>query len=62
MTFISPPLGGFFVYGDSMKDHEKTILELIIMGGLIGVAKVLVGSEQLTFRKRSLKDAIARRG
>lgn len=33
-----------------MQDHEKTILELIIMGGLIGVAKVLVGSEHLTFR------------
>lgn len=33
-----------------MQDHEKTILELVIMGGLIGVAKVLVGHEQLTFR------------
>ncbi|KVP60816.1 holin [Burkholderia ubonensis] len=33
-----------------MQEHEKTILELVIMGGLIGVAKVLVGSEQLTFR------------
>ncbi|MBU9693353.1 phage holin family protein [Burkholderia multivorans] len=32
-----------------MQDHEKTILELIVMGGLIG-AKVLVGSDQLTFR------------
>ncbi|MBN3727261.1 phage holin family protein [Burkholderia sp. Ac-20379] len=33
-----------------MQDHEKTILELVIMGGLIGVAKVLVGSEPLTLR------------
>ncbi|CAG9256021.1 phage holin family protein [Paraburkholderia caribensis] len=33
-----------------MQEHEKTILELIIMGALIGVAKVLVGSETLTFR------------
>ncbi|MDN7671355.1 holin [Burkholderia oklahomensis] len=33
-----------------MQEHDKTILELVIMGGLIGVAKVLVGSEQLTFR------------
>ncbi|KVL66572.1 phage holin family protein [Burkholderia ubonensis] len=33
-----------------MQEHEKTILELVIMGGLIGVAKVLVGSEQLTYR------------
>ncbi|KVU27570.1 phage holin family protein [Burkholderia ubonensis] len=33
-----------------MQEHEKTILELVIMGGLIGVAKVLVGSEHLTFR------------
>ncbi|RQS69226.1 holin [Burkholderia sp. Bp8963] len=33
-----------------MQDHEKTILELIIMGALIGIAKLLVSSEQLTFR------------
>lgn len=33
-----------------MKEHEKTILELIIMGALIGIAKLLVSSEQLTFR------------
>ncbi|ALX11464.1 holin [Burkholderia cepacia JBK9] len=33
-----------------MQDHEKLILELIGMGGLIGIAKVLVGGEQLTFR------------
>ncbi|MFM0326074.1 phage holin family protein [Caballeronia glebae] len=33
-----------------MQEHEKTILELIIMGALIGIAKVLVGSETLTFR------------
>ncbi|AOI60383.1 phage holin family protein [Burkholderia diffusa] len=33
-----------------MQEHEKTILELIVMGGLIGIAKVLVGSEHLTFR------------
>lgn len=33
-----------------MQEHEKTILELIIMGALIGVAKLLVSSEELTFR------------
>ncbi|SMG00322.1 phage holin family protein [Burkholderia singularis] len=33
-----------------MQEHEKTILELIVMGALIGIAKVLVGHEQLTFR------------
>ncbi|KVD35416.1 holin [Burkholderia ubonensis] len=33
-----------------MQDHEKTILELSIMGALIGIAKLLVSSEQLTFR------------
>lgn len=33
-----------------MQEHEKTILELIIMGALIGIAKLLVSSEQLTFR------------
>ncbi|KVE27261.1 holin [Burkholderia singularis] len=33
-----------------MQEHEKTILELIIMGALIGIAKVLVGHENLTFR------------
>lgn len=36
--------------GEPMQDHEKTILELVIMGALIGIAKVLVGGEQLTFR------------
>lgn len=34
----------------TMQEHEKTILELIIMGALIGIAKLLVSSEQLTFR------------
>ncbi|KVR92124.1 phage holin family protein [Burkholderia vietnamiensis] len=33
-----------------MQDHEKTFLELIIMGALIGIAKLLVSSEQITFR------------
>ncbi|KVM70118.1 holin [Burkholderia ubonensis] len=33
-----------------MQEHEKTILELVIMGAFIGIAKVLVGHEQLTFR------------
>ncbi|MDN7676441.1 holin [Burkholderia oklahomensis] len=33
-----------------MTEHEKTILELIIIGAFIGVAKVLVGHGQLTFR------------
>nr|WP_232356788.1 phage holin family protein [Burkholderia multivorans] len=54
VDFWQPPRGnsgGFLFYcGGGMQDHEKTILELIIMGGLIGIAKVLVGSDQLTFR------------
>lgn len=33
-----------------MRDEELTIIELIIMGGLIGIAKVLVEHVQLTFR------------
>lgn len=33
-----------------MQEHEKTFLELIVMGALIGIAKLLVSSEQLTFR------------
>lgn len=33
-----------------MQEHEKTFLDLIIMGALIGIAKLLVSSEQLTFR------------
>ncbi|MGP8443123.1 holin [Burkholderia vietnamiensis] len=33
-----------------MQEHEKTFLELIIMGALIGIAKLLVSSEQITFR------------
>ena len=33
-----------------MQEHEKTFLELLIMGAFIGVAKLLVGSEALTFR------------
>lgn len=33
-----------------MRDEELTIIELIIMGGLIGIAKVLVEHVRLTFR------------
>ncbi len=33
-----------------MQEHEKTFMELIIMGALIGIAKLLVSSETLTFR------------
>ncbi|MBR8085169.1 phage holin family protein [Burkholderia vietnamiensis] len=33
-----------------MQEHERTFLELIVMGALIGIAKLLVSSEQLTFR------------
>ncbi|RQR37862.1 phage holin family protein [Burkholderia sp. Bp9142] len=33
-----------------MQEPEKTIAELIVMGALIGIAKLLVSSEQLTFR------------
>ncbi|SAK15838.1 phage holin family 2 protein [Burkholderia multivorans] len=33
-----------------MQDHERTFWGLVIMGALIGVAKLLVSDEQLTFR------------
>ncbi|OTG86498.1 holin [Acinetobacter sp. ANC 4558] len=33
-----------------MDNHEKTILTLIIIGGLIGMSKLLVSSEKITFR------------
>ena len=33
-----------------MQDHEKTLLTLIVIGGLIGVSKLLVSPEKLTFR------------
>lgn len=33
-----------------MQEPEKTILEMIAMGALIGVAKLLVGNEALTLR------------
>jgi hypothetical protein len=33
-----------------MQDWEKSFWGLAIMGALIGVAKLLVGSEELTFR------------
>lgn len=33
-----------------MQEHEKTFLELTIMGALIGIAKLLVSSEAITFR------------
>ncbi|MEM5449843.1 MULTISPECIES: holin [Paraburkholderia] len=33
-----------------MQEPDKTLLELIFVGALIGVAKLLVSSEQLTFR------------
>ncbi|HDR9203747.1 TPA: hypothetical protein QDB48_005125 [Burkholderia vietnamiensis] len=46
MRVILPPSGGFFVYGDSRQDHEKTIPEWTIIGALIGVAKLPVGSTQ----------------
>lgn len=34
----------------AMQEHEKTILELIIMGALIAVAKLLVSRDELTPR------------
>lgn len=33
-----------------MKESDKTIVELIITGGLIGIAKLMVGHEPLSFR------------
>jgi hypothetical protein len=33
-----------------MQEHEKTFMELAIMGALIGIAKLLVSSETITFR------------
>jgi hypothetical protein len=36
--------------GDRMQEHEKTFLELLAMGALIGIAKLLVSSEALTLR------------
>ena len=33
-----------------MQDHEKTLLTLLLIGGLIGMSKLLVSTEKLTFR------------
>ncbi|MEN8282387.1 holin [Acinetobacter gerneri] len=33
-----------------MQDHEKTFLTVILIGGLIGMGKLLVSTEKLTFR------------
>lgn len=33
-----------------MQDHEKSILYLMLIGGLIGMSKLLVSSEKLTIR------------
>lgn len=33
-----------------MQEHEKTLLTLIVIGGLIGMSKLLVSTEKLTFR------------
>lgn len=33
-----------------MQEHEKTLLTLIVIGGLIGMSKLLVSPEKLTFR------------
>lgn len=33
-----------------MQEHEKTFLELVVMGALIGIAKLLTSSEQITIR------------
>ncbi|WOE32734.1 holin [Acinetobacter sp. SAAs470] len=33
-----------------MHDHEKTFLTLIFIGGLIGMSKLLVSNEKITFR------------
>lgn len=44
-------MGGPLHFGGGwMQEHEKTFLELIIIGALIGIAKLLVSSEALTFR------------
>lgn len=33
-----------------MQDHEKSLLTLIVIGGLIGMSKLLVSSEPLSVR------------
>ena len=33
-----------------MQDHEKTLLTLLLIGGVIGMSKLLVSTEKLTFR------------
>ena len=33
-----------------MQDHEKNLLTILIIGGLIGIGKLLVSNEPLTFR------------
>lgn len=33
-----------------MQDHERTFLTIIVVGGLIGMSKLLVSQEKLTFR------------
>lgn len=33
-----------------MQQYEKTFLELAIMGAFIGIAKLMVSSEEMTFR------------
>lgn len=33
-----------------MQEHERTFLALVVTGALIGIAKLLVSSEVLTFR------------
>ncbi len=43
-AFLLPKLGGY------MQEHEKTLLTLIVIGGLIGMSKLLVSPEKLTFR------------
>ena len=33
-----------------MQEHEKSLLTILIIGGLIGIGKLLVSNEPLTFR------------
>ncbi|MCU4492632.1 phage holin family protein [Acinetobacter guillouiae] len=39
-----------------MQEHEKILLTLIVIGGLIGMSKLLVSPEKLTFRVEGLSN------
>ena len=45
-----------------MQEHEKTLLTLIVIGGLIGMSKLLVSTEKLTFLILLTKPVFRARG